>query len=63
MIDPPPELRVVRSQAAGGTEVAEPRVVDVVVEGVGAAVVTEVVGTDVTADRVGEEATTAVKGR
>jgi hypothetical protein len=62
MIEPPPELRVVRSHSAGGTEVAEPRVVDVVVVEVGVGVVTDVVGTDVTADRVGEEATTAVKG-
>jgi hypothetical protein len=62
MIEPPPELRVVRSHSAGGTEVAESWVVDVVAVEVGA-VVTDLVGTDVTADRVGEEATTAVKGR
>ena len=62
MIDPPPELRVVRVQSTA--EVVELGAVDVVVVEVGRADVTEVVdGADVTEDEVGGEATTAVKGR
>ena len=61
MIDPPPELRVVRVQSTPDVELAA---VGVVVVDVGRADVTEVVdGADVTEDEVGGEATTAVKGR
>jgi hypothetical protein len=63
MIDPPPELRVVRTHADAAPEVAEPTVVEVVAVDVGGAVVTDVVsGPEVEAE-VGGEATTAVKGR
>ena len=60
MIDPPPELRVVRAHSRGAPEVAEATVVEVVVVAVGTVEVTEVV---VIEDEVGGEATTAVRGR
>ena len=62
MIDPPPELRVVRVQSTA--EVVELTAVGAGVVDVGTAEVTEVAdGADVTEAEVGGEATTAVKGR